>query len=72
MTNKWSNGLSWMFLSHHIPMQASNIWKRIGEAWTSMLDYVTTLSPINKKTTNTQHTTLMESYNQKSWIWVLK
>lgn len=31
--NKWTNGIGWILLDHHMPTYVSNVWKRIGEAW---------------------------------------
>lgn len=45
--NKWIIDAGWMFLPHYLTAQGSNVWKRIVEAWESMLEHIIILPPHN-------------------------
>lgn len=37
-----------MFIPHHLPIQRSNIWRKVGEAWKNMLKHMTISPPQDK------------------------
>lgn len=70
--NKWSEGMRWIFLPHHIPKEKIEHMENGVEEHVRARDIPITAETTARQILGTQHTHLMEPANLQDWPWVLQ